>query len=53
MKQVFYEKLIVTAKRKDINPDLNIFRERDGKTLKFISPTFYRIKRDLSVTPTD
>ena len=40
-----------TQKYKQLAPILKLTRDRDWNTLKTVSPYFYSLKRDLSVTP--
>ena len=51
--QVFGEEFLAEATQKDKNmaPIIKIIKERDWETLKRVSPYFYSLKRDLSVTP--
>ena len=51
--QVFGEEFVAeaTAREKLMAPIIKLIRERDWETLKRTSPSFYALKRDLSIIP--
>ena len=53
LSQVFGEEFVAEATQKDrqMAPIIKIIREKDWDTLKKVSPYFYSLKRDLSITP--
>ena len=53
LSQVFGEEFVAEATQKDrqMAPIIKLIREKDWDTLKKVSPYFYSLKRDLSITP--
>ena len=53
LSQMFGEKFVCEATQKDrqINPIIKLIRDKDWETLRKVSPYFYSLKRDLSITP--
>ena len=51
--QVFGEEFVAEATQKDrqLAPIINLIKDKDWDTLKRVSPYFYSLKRDLSITP--
>ena len=53
LSQVFGEEFVAEATQKDrqMAPIIKLIRDKDWETLKKVSPYFYSLKRDLSITP--
>ena len=53
LSQVFGEEFIAEATQKDrqMAPIIKLIKDKDWETLKRVSPYFYSLKRDLSITP--
>ena len=53
LNQVFGEEFVAEATVRDrqLAPIIKLIREKDWDTLKRVSPCFYSLKRDLSITP--
>ena len=53
LSQVFGEEFVTEATQKDrqMTPIKKLIRDKDWETLKKVSPHFYSLKRDSSITP--
>ena len=53
LNQVFGEEFVAeaTAKDRQMAPIIKLIKDKDWDTLKRVSPYFYSLKRDLSITP--
>ena len=53
LNRVFNEEFIAQASIKDLKPIIDLVTTQNWEDLKKVNPLFYKIRRDLSVTPTN
>ena len=53
MTKVFYEELLSEASQKELKIIMDYVKTENWEDLKKVNPLYYRIRRDLSVTPTN
>ena len=51
LNRVFNEEFIAQASKKELSPIIEIVKNSEWEKLNAINPTYYRIRRDLSVSP--
>ena len=51
LNRVFNEEFIAQASKKELSPIIEFVKNSEWEKLKAINPTYYRIRRDLSVSP--